>query len=66
MVGKGAAKLFRDIASEARWQLPLDRSEAWLFSKLVALGSGTSMLMEGWGTMGEAMVLGLMADRNQI
>ena len=49
---------------DARWQLALDRGEAGLFSKLVALGSGAAVRVKGG--LGEVMALGLMADRYQV
>ena len=58
------AKLCRAIGGEARWQLALDRSEAGLFSKVVALGSGASVTMEGG--LEAAVGLGRMADRYQV
>ena len=58
------AKLCGDIGGEARWQLALDGGEAGLFSKLVALGSGAAVRMEGG--VEEVMALGLMADRYQV
>ena len=58
------AKLCGHIGTEARRQLALDESEARLFSKLVALGSGASVRMEGG--LREAVGLGLMADRYQV
>ena len=58
------AKLCGDIGGGARWQLALDGGEAGLFSKLVALGSGAAVRVEG-GLAG-VMALGLMADRYQV
>jgi len=58
------AKLCGDIGSEARWQLALDGEEAGLFRKLVALGSGAAVRVEGG--VGGLMGLGLMADRYQV
>ena len=58
------AKLCGDIGGEARWQLALDGGEAGLFRKLVALGSGAAVTVEG-GVEG-LMGLGLMADRYQV
>ena len=58
------AKLCGDIGGKARWQLELDRSEAGLFSKVVALGSGAAVTMEGG--LEAAVGLGQMADRYQV
>ena len=58
------AKLCGDIGGGARWQLALDGGEAGLFSKLVALGSGAAVTVEG--AVGGVMALGLMADRYQV
>ena len=58
------AKLCGDIGGEARWQLALDGGETGLFRKLVALGSGAAVTVEG-GVEG-LMGLGLMADRYQV
>ena len=58
------AKLCGAIGGEARWQLALDRSEAGLFSKVVALGSGAAVTMEGG--LEAAVGLGRMADRYQV
>ena len=52
------------MGGQARWQLSLDRGEALLFSKLVALGSGTSVTLDGG--LNEVMDLCLMADRYQV
>ena len=58
------AKLCGDIGGAARWQLALEGREAGLFSKLVALGSGASVTIEGG--LGGAVELGLMADRYHV
>ena len=58
------AKLCGAIGGEARWQLALDSSEAGLFSKLMALGSGTAVKLEGG--LEAAVGLGRMADRYQV
>ena len=55
------AKLCGDIGGGARWQLVLDGGEVGLFTKLVALGSGAAVWVEGG--LGGVMALGLMADR---
>ena len=57
-------KLCRHIGPDAQWQLVLDGRDAGLFSKLVALGSGASVRMEGG--IEEAVGLGQMADRYQV
>ena len=58
------AKLCGDIGGGARWQLALDGGEAGLFSKLVALGSGAAVRVDGG--VGGLMALGLMVDRYQV
>ena len=58
------AKLCGDIGGDARWQLALDGGEAGLFRKLVALGSGAAVTVEGG--LGGVLELGLMADRYQV
>ena len=58
------AKLCGDIGGETRGQLALDGGEARLFSKLVALGAGAPVAVEGG--LEEVIALGLMADRFQV
>jgi WD40 repeat protein len=58
------AKLCGEVGSKARWQLALEAGEAGLFGKLVTLGSGAPVMMEGG--LEEVMALGLMADRYQV
>ena len=52
------AKLCGDIGGEARWQLALDGGETGLFRKLVALGSGAAVTVEGGveGLMGLVLI----------
>ena len=57
------AKLCGDIWRGAR-QLALEAGDAGLFSKLLALGSGAAVKVEGG--LGGLMALGLMADRYQV
>jgi hypothetical protein len=58
------AKLCGGIGGEARWQLALDGGEARLFRKLVDLGCGAAVTIEGG--LGGMMAVGLMADRYQV
>jgi hypothetical protein len=58
------AKLCGDLGDETRRELALEGGEAGLFSKLVALGSGASVTMDGG--MEGVVALGRMADRYQV
>jgi hypothetical protein len=58
------ATLCGDIGGEARRELALDGGEGELFRKLVALGCGAAVTVEG-GVEG-LMALGLMAGRYQV
>ena len=58
------AKLCGEMGGETRWQLALDGGEAFMFSKLIKLGSGESVTIEGG--LGGVVALGLMADRYQV
>ena len=53
-----------DIGSETRWNLKLDDNESSVFPKLMALGSGASVKIDGG--LQELLSLGLMADRYQV
>ncbi len=54
------AKLCWSIGADARWHLALDGEEAQLFAKLIALGSGESVMIHS-GLEG-VVSLGQMAD----
>ena len=58
------AKLCGDVGGESRRQLDLEGEEASAFKKLVALGSGLAVAMEGG--VDELVALGRMADRYQV
>ena len=57
------AKLCGGVGGNARWQLGLDGEDPCMFSKLVALGCGASVTLDG---PGEVVALGRMADRYQV
>jgi len=58
------AKLCGDVGGESRRQLDLAGEEASAFKKLLALGSGAAVTMDGG--VEELVALGRMADRYQV
>ena len=58
------AKLCGDVGGESRLQLDLAGEEASAFKKLLALGSGAAVTMDGG--VEELVALGRMADRYQV
>ena len=58
------AKICGDVGGNTRWQLDLAGDDSYIFSKLVMLGCGTSVTMDGG--VDEVVALGRMADLYQV